>query len=309
MKKLVLATVLGLVLTACSGGGGSKGGSSSSQNQPNTPIPQSSKSIDSVPVELQAEIRELKKITLDNGMVLDLADMPTGYLERNIDTGKVKGVNGVYYTFGTWVPYDLTYNEYGLPTNNTLYNQQRAAAYITSKANLPKNGTAVYEGQSLGAATKGKLRLEVDFGKNEVFGRIYERRLDNGKSLSDITLSNGHITHWAEGGTGFWGNAQYEGVNGKFDGNFAGPKAEEVMGRVTKDGAIYVGFGGKRGELKDVKKEFSEPLKDNKPIMNPNSEAPIMTNTGKTAAEIVDDMNKEFLESPLTKELINSLLN
>lgn len=254
MKKLALVVALGLVLTACSGGG--SGGGTASASSTNTT--NSQKSIDFVSAELKSEVEKLKKITLDDGTVLNLAEKPTGYLEQPFNGGKVKGINGIYYTFGTWVPNNLKYNEHGLPTNHTLYGQQRADMYITPKADLPKSGVAIYEGESLGAATRGKLRLEVDFYRNVVKGKIYDRRLDNGKSLSDITLNHGHITHWAEGGTGFWGAAQYEGVNGQFDGNFAGPKAEEVIGRVTKDGAVYVGFGGKRDELRDVT-DLSKP--------------------------------------------------
>lgn len=260
MKKSLLVVALGLVLTACSGGGSSgsnsQAGKESSKNNPNVAV---QKSIDLVVPELKSEVEKLKQITLDDGSILNLAEKPTGYLEQKINDGKAKGINGVYYVFGTWVPNNLKYNEHGLPTNHTLYGQQRADMYITPKADLPKSGAAIYEGESLGAATRGKLRLEVDFSKQaSITGKIYDRRLDNGRTLSDITLNNGYITYWAEGGSGFRGSAQYEGVNGQFDGNFAGPKAEEVIGRVTKDGAVYVGFGGKRGELKDVK-DFSKP--------------------------------------------------
>lgn len=243
MNKLVLVTALSLVLTAC-GGGGSGGGANDSGK---VPVTHNQKSIDFVASDLKSEIAKMKKITLDNGTVLDLSEMPMGYLERNIDTGKVKGINGIYYAFGTWIPYGLTYNEHGLPTNDSLYNQQRAVGYITPKENLPTNGVVVYKGQSLGAATRGKLHLEVDFAQSKsITGKIYDRHLDDGRSLADISLRNGYIVKYSEGGSGFMGDAEYLGVNGRFDGNFIGPKAEEVMGRVTKDGAVYVGFGGKR---------------------------------------------------------------
>ncbi|QIM62872.1 hypothetical protein A1D29_05980 [Pasteurellaceae bacterium Orientalotternb1] len=307
MKKLFLATALSLVLTAC-GGGGSGGGNSSSNSNNVTPPSTGQKSIDLVSEELKSQMRALKKITLDNGTVLDVAEMPVGYLEQNIDTGKVKGINGVYYAFGTWVPYNLTYNEHGLPTNHSLYNQQRAVAYITQKADLPKSGIAVYEGQSLGAATRGKLRLEVDFSKQtSITGKIYDRRLDDGRSLADINLKRGYIVTFSEGGSGFRGDADYRGVNGQFDGNFVGPKAEEVMGRVTRNGAVYVGFGGKRGELIGVQPSVEMPKIDTP--TNTKPEIPNVTGIEKSPKEIVDEINKQFLESPLTKEMLNSLLN
>lgn len=248
MKKLLLVALTGLALTAC----GSSGGGSSNNSDPYKNVAESAKSINSVPDELKSEVTQEKMIKLDDGTILNLAEMPLGYLEKNVGNGKIKGINGIYYTFGTWVPHNLKYNEYGLPTNHNLYGQQRAGFYLTPRKDLPKSGVATYEGESLGVATRGKARLEVDFFRNVVSGKIYDRHLDNGRALADITLSNGHITYWGDGATGFAGNAEFLGVSGRFDGNFVGPKAEEAVGRVTKNGEAYVGFGGKRDSLSDV---------------------------------------------------------
>ncbi|QLB13193.1 hypothetical protein EV697_102103 [Bisgaardia hudsonensis] len=235
MKKTLLVISLGLVLTAC----GSGGSSSQSNNMEMT----KTKSIDFVVDDLKQQVIEMKTIELDDGSVLELANMPVGFNEVKVKEGKVKILNGVYYIFDTLIPNNLKYDEYGQAINVNLEGKQEFGAIFTDINNLPKSGTVTYKGESLGVATRGKLQLDVNFSDKTLTGKIYDRHLESGKPIADINLTNGRIS---SKNPIFYGDASYLDVKSKFDGAFVGPKGEEVIGHVTKDGAVYVGFGGKR---------------------------------------------------------------
>lgn len=252
LKLSLVALSLGLLAACGSGGGGDSGSSSPVSNHNDV---SAKKSIDLVDAKYKDQVRKLKHIKLDNGDVLDVADFPVGIVEKNnVENGKLRGVNGAYYTLGAWLPNSVeTDKEHGYITSTNGYRVDSKYINLVTRADqMPQAGVATYNGHSVGAVTRGKLVMDVDFADKTVQGKIYDRQFDSGKKLGDITLEKGKFQQGADG-IGFSGNAKYAGYKGEYAGTFAGPNAEELSGAVGSEAIpseVYEVFGGARGDIK-----------------------------------------------------------
>ncbi|HDL4107039.1 TPA: transferrin-binding protein-like solute binding protein [Mannheimia haemolytica] len=256
MKKLVLVTALSLVLSACGSGGG--GGSSASnpnkEATPRSPSKSETKSdtssqnqvkgaLSKVSADLQEQVKALKQINVD-GRIIELAQEPIGFIEKDLDNGKKgKAYNLAYSSIGYVLPKDVKTDEYGrVIDERASANDVGIFGLATKFQDLPKSGTAHYSGVSFGANSEGKLTLTADFGDKKVNGSITERKLlSNNQALSSINLLSAPIsqTKFAGEEIHFAGIAQanVEGniVQAPYGGKFMGPKAEEVVGFVADD--------------------------------------------------------------------------
>lgn len=268
MKKLLLVTALGLVLSAC----GSSGGSSSPSTTNNTKEPTKATpakndtsntsseakvkgALSKVSANLQDQVKSLKQINVE-GRIIELAQEPIGFVEKDLGNGKKgKAYNLAYSAIGYVLPKDVKTDKYGRVIDERASADDVGIFGLATKfQDLPKSGTAHYSGVSFGANSEGKLTLTADFGNKQVSGSITERKLlSNNQALSSINLLPASIsqTKFAGEEIHFAGIAQanVEGsiVQAPYGGKFMGPKAEEVVGFVADDhNDPYEVFSGKK---------------------------------------------------------------
>ncbi|HDL3934958.1 TPA: transferrin-binding protein-like solute binding protein [Mannheimia haemolytica] len=259
MKKLVLVTALSLVLSACGSGGGGGGSSPNNTNvekEPPKAAPQNGTSSDvansqgqvkgalsQVEASLQEQVKALKQINVD-GKIIELAQEPIGFVEKDLGNGKKgKAYNLAYSGVGYVLPKNVKTDEYGRVIDERASADDVGEFGLATKfQDLPKSGVARYSGVSFGANSEGKLALTADFANKQVSGSITERKLlSNNQSLSSINLLPTSIsqTQFAGEEVHFVGVARtkVEGntVEAPYGGKFMGPKAEEVIGIVADD--------------------------------------------------------------------------
>lgn len=202
------------------------------------------KSINFVKEEEKETVKQAKELQIDNHpQKIYLADEYYGYVTKKIEDKQLKVYNLGYSGFGYVLSPDVKTDEYGQLVNNVT------AQYNIgdNTKSLPTKQVFTYHGQSFGAKTDGVLTLKADFENKTVEGTVTDRRvIETKKSLSDITLQQTAIK---SGDYHFEGTASYqtnEAVKGKYNGNFKGPKAQEVVGYIF-DGKdhFYEGFAGK----------------------------------------------------------------
>lgn len=284
MKKSVLALALSFTLAACSSGGGGGGNSAPSKPAENTPTqkpnstatqpaqttqpattvvtppakptPTVKGSLAGVKEDLREQVKNLKTIVL-NGAQIDLASENVGFVERDLGNGlKGKAYNQAYSAIGYALPKNVQTDKYGRVIDERVSAGDTDIYGLTTKfSELPKSGTAIYNGVSFGANSQGKLTLHADFGTTKlVSGSITERKLlSNGKKLDEITLlptklnqyvSNGEEIHFAGRALA---NVEGVAVSSAYGGKFMGPSAEEVVGYVADDyNNPYEGFAGSK---------------------------------------------------------------
>ncbi|EFL79790.1 factor H binding protein domain-containing protein [Actinobacillus pleuropneumoniae] len=256
MKKLLLVSALGLVLTACgSGGGGSSSANTTNSVKP-TPAPVvAPKSLDGVRDDLKEQVKALKQINVD-GVMIDLASEKVGFVEKDLGNGiKGKVYNQTYSAIGYALPKDVKTDQYGRVIDERASEDDVGEFGLATKfKDLPTAGAYHYSGVSFGANSEGKLSLDADFANKKVSGEITDRKLlSNGKSLFNLELLETGIRQIAQNGeeVHFAGvaKAKVEGndVHSAYGGKFMGPNAEEVLGYVADDtGGIYEAFSGKK---------------------------------------------------------------
>lgn len=284
MKKSVLALALSFTLAACSSGGGNSAPSKPAENTP-TPKPSSTAtqpaqtsqptqptttvvtpptkptptvkgSLAGVKEDLREQVKNLKTIVL-NGAQIDLASENVGFVERDLGNGlKGKAYNQAYSAIGYALPKNVRTDKYGRVIDERVSAGDTDIYGLTTKfSELPKSGTAIYNGVSFGANSQGKLTLHADFGTTKlVSGSITDRKLlSNGKKLDEITLLPTSLSQYVRNGeeVHFAGQAiaNVEGitVSSAYGGKFMGPSAEEVVGYVADDNNNpYEGFAGSK---------------------------------------------------------------
>ncbi len=262
MNKIIKYSGLAIsfsLLAACSGGGGGNSADNPDPNYDKNQVTTTTKlpSINYVRDDLKAEVTEIKKFNLldpySQNVVktLDLASYPEGTIKETF-----KGYNDVLTTYIRIINQAYSYTV-ALHTNDTatLAENSYATGYPSEYKNLPK-GSAVYHGTSLGLNSSGSLTLTANFDDKNVQGKIYNRKLDNGTSLADITLEKATINsslynknaYRSESVANFNGFTSSNGKTGYYSGIFAGPNAEEVVGMLTenRNENPYESFAGKR---------------------------------------------------------------
>lgn len=229
MKKVFLAIIVGLSVTACGGGGGSSSNNANSQES------------------INAQLRELKTVDVE-GHKIYLTDEPAGFIERNIGNKKVKGFNQFYSYVGYSLPKDVRLGQYGRINDVRVSSTDMDGGGLqTAYKDIPKSGEAIYNGVALGANSEGKFMLVADFTAKYVYGGIY------GGSFNEISLDKASISQYKaqDEEAHFAGKASsFTGVPLGYGGTFMGPNAEEVIGLVTdRANKPYVMFAGTRGTI------------------------------------------------------------
>lgn len=192
--------------------------------------------------ENEQAIKDSKTLRIGTHKI-SLADENFGYVTKELGDKQLKVYNLGYSGVGYVLSKNVQTDEYGQLVNNVIEQHN-----IGENSALPTDKQVfTYHGQSFGAKTDGVLTLKADFEHKTVEGMVTERRLiDTKKSLSDITLQQTAIK---SGDYHFEGIAKYqtsEAVQGKYNGNFKGAGAQEVVGYIF-DGKdhFYEGFAGK----------------------------------------------------------------
>lgn len=194
--------------------------------------------------ENEQAIKDSKTLRIGTHKI-SLADENFGYVTKELGDKQLKVYNLGYSGVGYVLSKNVQTDEYGQLIKPVIERHE-----IGEKtANLPKGKDIfTYYGQSFGAKTDGVLTLKADFTNKTVEGTVTERRLTETKQpLSDITLQRATIG--ASDKYHFEGVAKYqtnEAVQGKYNGNFKGSGAQEVVGYIF-DGKdhFYEGFAGK----------------------------------------------------------------
>lgn len=249
LLKLSAIATLSALLTACSGGG--KSGPSSSGTHV-TPKSDTTPSINYVAAEHKELVRSAKKVVLNDGntgqafKTIEFANLPVGAVSETFKVGNIteylKAYNQVYSTsFAIFNPED-----------RGIAKQARVTGLPTEQVNLPK-GTATYQGNSQGYNTTGTLHLTANFDAKNVSGKIDNRKTTEGNALPVITLYSAGFSTVPFGKD--LNNQSLEAVSfqgrtneGYYTGVFAGPKAEEVVGFLSKERnlAPYEIFAGEK---------------------------------------------------------------
>ncbi|MFZ7234434.1 factor H binding protein domain-containing protein [Avibacterium avium] len=165
----------------------------------------------------------------------------------NRKMGDMRFVNQTYSTFfavnldSTWgdtyrhqdyLDYGYIYKE--LPQDNAVWNRPSGQEQVTyhgktiGRFDRYLSGDKTYDGQ-------GDLSLTADFAKNTVAGKVTNRQ--GYRDNRDITLIETPIAE-VNNKIGFKGNWQYgehdrnRDRDGRYEGIFVGPNAEEVLGRI-----------------------------------------------------------------------------
>lgn len=202
MKKLLLSAILVGFLTACSGGGGGGGGSGTATTPDNTKV--------------------------------DLGNSAKGDIGAKTTDGELYGQNSNDSFYGIW--------------SNDAKTVREVRYQGTPATNLP-SGTATYLGDAYwvsgitGQPSKGgKTRLNVDFDKKTVDGKVEFSLLSDGRT-QDITLHQTQLN-----GTKFSGRASTLLEKGTYQGGLFGNGAKEAAGIATFEGnrSYNTSFGGIR---------------------------------------------------------------
>ena len=189
------------------------------------------------------------------------------------NVGYIRYINQNYSSYANW-----NINEDGATLRIVAYPGFVSMPTKADDSLFKKNNVAVYHGHAISAYSRAgaeadsmklptdilrspvdNFELTADFNRQIVNGRIFNRKEDNYK-LPDVELSSTNIkTDPHSKIVYFRGEASVNSYNtddegnGFYSGHFAGPNAEEVVGRAnirypffTRYGAEYISFGGKK---------------------------------------------------------------
>ncbi|AJE09111.2 factor H binding protein domain-containing protein [Mannheimia haemolytica] len=243
IKKLTLATLILVGLTAC----GSSGSGSSSNNAKSKPQVELKKT------EEDKKAEEAKKIAEAKGIGNKEYKDGLNELEEKNETGK----NGEEIRTHGYL-YNSHYSVVTAKMKQTLQeNGRQMEPTVEVKGlkteNLPTEGKATYKGEAFdshgnnsNSVVGGELIYNVDFSsrtgsglvKNVQGGSI---KLAQGEIKNDSIMASAHQKH----------NDQAVG-NGSYNIQFFGPNAEEIGGKVEfkdNDRTEIFGISGTRGEI------------------------------------------------------------
>ncbi|HDR1020932.1 TPA: hypothetical protein QB352_000161 [Pasteurella multocida] len=244
MKKSLLVVLMSMVLGACGSG---TSGANLAPGIDYTPEP-NKKAVESIPDPEVGELIVMEKndrFTQQTGEALDFSDLPEGVMTKDVN-GKIIRMINLPYSLIAWDQAD------NIAVDDLVYirpaDEGKALFWDSEKAQptqVPEIGKAVYNGYSAGPEVLGKMKLDVDFGESTLSGKLYDRRMKDGKRLADIVLEE---TRVSEGGY-FNAPAHMGDKAMEYYAEFAGEAAAEVRGFVNDEVGIYEAFGGKRGYI------------------------------------------------------------
>ena len=120
---------------------------------------------------------------------------------------------------------------------------------------MPKSGIATYRGNASrydnvsGNVTNiGTSTLYADFGRKKISGELAINGIRRDISLKEADIRGNGFAGKATAGED---NILFRTVEGRYEGKFYGPKAEEVAGKATFQGQAIV------GQLESLNTSFS----------------------------------------------------
>jgi uncharacterized protein HI_0973 len=125
----------------------------------------------------------------------------------------------------------------------------------TTTADMPKSGIATYRGNASrydnisGNVTNiGTSTLYADFGRKKISGELAINGIRRDISLKEADIRGNRFAGKATAGEN---NILFRTVEGRYEGKFYGPKAEEVAGKATFQGEAFL------GQLESLNTSFS----------------------------------------------------
>ncbi len=125
----------------------------------------------------------------------------------------------------------------------------------TGTADMPKSGIATYRGNASrydnisGSVTNiGTSTLYADFGRKKISGELAINGIRRDISLKEADIRDNGFAGKATAGED---NVLFRTLEGRYEGKFYGPKAEEVAGKATFQGEAIV------GQLESLNTSFS----------------------------------------------------
>ncbi len=172
-----------------------------------------------------------------DGVVLKLID-------ENV--GQIGGLTGLALSKALTAAYNVSKD----PKRDIFY-----FGFETSTADMPKSGIATYRGNASrydnvsGNVTNiGTSTLYADFGRKKISGELAINGIRRDISLKEADIRGNGFAGKATAGED---NILFRTVEGRYEGKFYGPKAEEVAGKATFQGQAFI------GQLESLNTSFS----------------------------------------------------
>ncbi len=163
-------------------------------------------------------------------------------ISRNITTTtynylynqKYSVVKADYTSQSGWIGY------YNNRIDNSYVNVT-ASGIRTAQSELPVEGKATYIGQAFNVSQNGSLNYTVDFAERTGTGTI------SGIYVGDMILDKGNIEQGKISSTASL--SSNNSVEGSYELEFFGPKAEEIGGKLSIYNNLDYGLAGSRSEI------------------------------------------------------------
>lgn len=238
MRKFLMVTPVVMLLSAC-GGNGEEKPSVASANTPNT-VTVDTRGKVNIDFPQGGKIAGENRRYSFNGAYADIDSLTVGGVDIALAVGSnaLGGLKGAAFKQAFWPLVSYV----GAPAHDTFYVGQE-----TSAENMPKRGSARYTGVATRYdALKGTVRnagsmvLDADFGNKTVSGHLRMDGLRRNITLNPTNIRGNSFTGTAVVGTdSIW----VKDREGRYEGKFFGPQAEEVAGKATFSGRTWGGFG------------------------------------------------------------------
>ncbi|MGX2957600.1 factor H binding protein domain-containing protein [Ursidibacter arcticus] len=174
--------------------------------------------------------RDTRTICAPSCISRDITTTTYNYLYNQ----KYSVVKADYTGKSGWIGY------YNNPINESHTNVT-ASGIKTELSALPLEGKATYTGQAFNASQNGSLSYTINFSERTGTGTI------SGIFVGDITLDKGNIEQGRISSTASL--SSNNSVEGSYELEFFGPKAEEIGGKLSIYNNSDYGLAGTRGEI------------------------------------------------------------
>ena len=182
--------------------------------------------------------KELDEIVIDK-VVIHL-------INKGVEATGLAGLQAKTLTYALKTAYNASKD----PKRDIFY-----FGFETKTADMPKSGIATYRGNASrydnvsGNVTNiGTSTLYADFGRKKISGELAINGIRRDISLKEADIRDNGFTGKATAGED---NILFRTVEGRYEGKFYGPKAEEVAGKATLQGQAFI------GQLESLNTSFS----------------------------------------------------
>ena len=189
--------------------------------------------------------KELDEIVIDK-VVIHL-------INKGVEATGLAGLQAQALTYAVKTAYNVSKD----PKRDIFY-----FGLETTTADMPKSGIATYRGNASrydnvsGNVTNiGTSTLYADFGRKKISGELAINGIRRDISLKEADIRGNGFAGKATAGED---NILFRTVEGRYEGKFYGPKAEEVAGKATFQGQAFIGqleslntsFSAERGAIR-----------------------------------------------------------